>query len=58
MNCSRKGFNFQKFWATKFGKAKIKLKGGGGILAEKQNKTQPTIVNLEKVLRAFNKSGY
>jgi len=38
--------------------AKLKLNSMWGKWAQNQNKTQTTIVNSEKVLRASNKSGY
>jgi hypothetical protein len=38
--------------------AKLKLNSMWGKWAQNQNKTQTTLVTSEKVLRAFNKSGY
>jgi len=38
--------------------AKLKLNTMWDKWAQNQNKTQTTIVNSEKVLRGFNKSGY
>jgi len=38
--------------------AKLKLNSMWGKWAQNQNKSQTTIINSEKVLRASNKSGY
>jgi hypothetical protein len=38
--------------------AKLKLNSMWGKFAQNANKTQTTIINLARVLRAFNQSGY
>ena len=50
-NCSRQGINFQKCWATNFGKTKIELYVGQ--TTQNQNRTHTTIVDSAKSFTSF-----